>query len=306
MIRRTIALLLLAAGTLAAQEEGAFRFTFDWPAPGAVKVTERRVKKSQEAEMTYVLRIAADEAGGGRVVSFEDFAFKTVNGMDASRPELQRALGQAAAMAKHIPTIRCDGRGDFVEFIGFDDTLDAIVRSLVEDGGLDEAKAADMRRMLDQPKFRQLLVAKSQETWNVWVGLWNDPEFTVGSVATTEGVFSLPGTEVTLPVRFEATCKEVTEAGGTRRARVSIVDSLSAEGEVVQKYLRELLLASGVENPPAALARFGRNTTIEGVFEVETLRPFEIEFRQTIEGGLDDGSIPLRQFEERSWRFEWE
>lgn len=306
MTRLALASLLALAAAAPAQDDASFRLTFDWAAPSSARVTERRVKKGQEAEMTYVLRIAADEAGTGRIVSFEDFAFKTINGMDATRPELQRPVAQALAMARHIPTVHADLRGDFVEFVGFDEMLDAMARSFVEIEGFDESKMTEMRRMLDQPKVRGLLVAKGQETWNVWVGTWNDLSFRTGEPSVVEGEFALPGSEVTLPLRVEATCKGIEVVDGRRRARVSIADTMTAEGESLNRYLREILVATGAESAPPDLARFQRKTTIEGVFEIETLRPIEIDFRQTLEGGRADGSTPLRQFDERSYRFEWE
>ncbi|MCB1745718.1 MAG: hypothetical protein H6977_13920 [Gammaproteobacteria bacterium] len=171
-------LVLVVAGLLLAQRAAAEHFAFAWPVPATAEVRSTVEKDGLVSTARYRIELAAAGDADELELSFEDFALLTLNGKDATQPEVAAALGPLAALTSALPSMRLSRSGDYRGVRGLNLVLQRVLELLPED--TPSTQRLQLERGLRSPRMQQVLQQKSGEIWNVWVGAWNGLDLAAG------------------------------------------------------------------------------------------------------------------------------
>jgi hypothetical protein len=276
-----------AAAALAGR---ATALTFAWPAPATVQVTERVLKKGRRGTLRYDLTIAR-EPDGGLLVTYKDFEFLELAGLDLKKPEIKAQIAPALALAAAIPPLKISPDGAFLDVVNLEATVDRVIDTLERGGSTPAAQVAQLRATMKSPAMLQMMKSSVADTWMSWVGLWREAE--------------LPGPGQEGPI----TGVEVSGRTGTVRnlgagqrglrlaAEVATPSAtIDAELEPVREAAGEL--AAGMPATGAASKR----TALEVELDPATMRPYTASYRTTISLTADGSSDGV---EEHDYVFVW-
>lgn len=152
-------------------------FRFAWPVPVTAVVKAKMQKKGNESTARYAVRIARGN-DDEMTLEFRDFKLLTINGKDASDPEVAAQLGPVASLASSLPTMRLSGSGEYLGTSGLETLMDRLLAAMP--GEMDGNTRAGLINYYRSPKVQALMQQKSGEMWNVWVGAWNGLELDPG------------------------------------------------------------------------------------------------------------------------------
>lgn len=171
--------LLLAALLLPlhATRVSAENFTFDWPLPASVAVTATITKKGNTSTGRYTVDFRSHDSAE-YVVSFRDFEFTSLNGMDATDPAVQARLGPVAGLTSSLPSMRLSKTGHYLGTTGLEQMMARTLELMPEAPGAEARER--MQQYFESPQVRAMLQQKAGETWNIWVGAWNGLDLTSG------------------------------------------------------------------------------------------------------------------------------
>jgi hypothetical protein len=292
MTRLFLALLPLVLGALQDPAADALTLRFDWPHEGHVQVRESSLKNGATAEIAYTLRWRPDESGESFVISYEDYRFLSINGQAASTPAMKAIVERIAPLMKAIPRMRISSAGQLVEFLGLDEVFEAVLDELPED-----QRNAELEQTMRSPAARQLAAAAATERWNVWVaGLIGMETFVDDEwEADIETASNLPGQTLLAVQGFR--CHERFADAGADCVRLEMgttfdPDSLKANTLAVAASL-------GQPVPPAESLRLTRVDRVEGVWEIETLRPHRVSTSTLVTSAGEE------RREEHTYEFDW-
>ncbi|MGE0483535.1 MAG: hypothetical protein AB7Q81_05320 [Gammaproteobacteria bacterium] len=172
--------VLLVLGALFARTAVAEHFAFGWPLPATATVKSTVEKDGLVSTARYRVTLAAVPAAedGELELAFDEFALLTMNGEDATRPEVVARLGPLAALTSALPSMRLSATGDYRGVRGLNLVLQRVLELLPEQTPADQR--AQLERVLRSPRMQQLLQQKSGEIWNVWVAAWNGLDLSPG------------------------------------------------------------------------------------------------------------------------------
>ena len=172
-------------------------FTFKWPVPGKVSVTERVVKGGMPATLRYDITLATSPDRKRIAVRLTGMHFLEIAGRDARDPALRKQLEPVLRAAAAIPTILVNGDGTFADITDFERTIAEMTRTLPAE------QRAIARKTMKDPQMLATMKERSADFWNVWVGLWAGGGIEPGKSVELNQEMALPGgATLERPMRF--------------------------------------------------------------------------------------------------------
>lgn len=289
-----LALLPLALLPSQDPEEDALPLGFGWPLEGAVHVRESSLKKGNTSETAYTLRWKPDESGETFIIAYEEFRFLSMNGMDASSPEMSQMIERLTPLMKAIPRMRISAEGQLVEFLGLDEVFETILAELPED-----QRDPDIERMMRSPEARQLAAAAASERWTLWVAGLIGIETYAGDEweADIETPSKLPGQTLQALQTFR--CVRRFEDAGSDCVELRM--GTDYDPESLKANTLAVAASLGTPFPPeiAKTLELTRRDRVEGVWEIESLRPHRVKTSTLVTSGGEE------QREEHTYVFDW-
>ncbi len=118
--------------------------------------------------MSYSIEVVPSQDESLLEVRMVDLAFVSLDGMDAKRPDLAKAIAQAEQSAKLLPAMLVTRAGEFQGTTGLEEVIDAVVR----DGGGDEEEQRKTREFMMSPDIQATLEQTVGDYWRTWVEVW--------------------------------------------------------------------------------------------------------------------------------------
>jgi len=294
MTRLALALLPLALAAPQDQDPDALTLRFGWPHEGQVEVREASLKQAATAEIAYTLRWRPDEADESFVIAYENYRFLSINGQAASTPAVEAVVARIAPLMKAIPRMRISFAGQLVEFLGLDDVFEAVLDELPED-----QRNSELEETMRSPAARQLAATAATERWNVWVaGLIGMKTF-VGDEweADIETASNLPGQTLLAVQSFR--CLERFADAGADCVRLEMVTRFDPESLKANTLAVAASLGNAFPPEAAESLHLTRMDRVEGVWEIETLRPHRVSTSTLVTSAGEE------RREEHTYEFDW-
>lgn len=247
-------------------------FKFAWTVPSRVTVTESVLKKGKKAKMQYDIVVQRHNTGNNLVVSFENYHFVELEGLDLKVDENRKRLVKTEALAGILPSLVISPQGNVVDVTGVNEMIDKGIDLFP--AAKDPKARATMLASLRAPESVALLKANVQEFWQVWVETWADL-----SVA--------PGKEETYQLANPATGKPsgttmtIRNLGQPKDApgKVKLSAQTVLQGPAAKQLLAEVLNSFAPpdrSNPPVSpnlISNLKRTTALTVVTNPRTLQP---------------------------------
>ncbi len=296
---------LLLAVPLALQEEAtppeAFTLRFAWPSPGSVHVSEKTRKDGGASTIAYRLDWAPEAEGDAQLFTYREIELLELNGIDVKateNPILQQAVRQIQPSLQAMPGMRIGAAGELVEFVGLEEMVDKVVQMLRERQG--DAFDEEIARRMRTPESQSLLVNGVAKRWYAWVGQLASVETFAGDEWL--GEFAVPGIhpEETVAADFSFHCVERFEHEGADCVRIE-TQTVFDEDELRAATIAVLQSqGSAVDVEEFEAAVFSRVDRLEGIWELETLRPHCVKTSEEIRTGSEERS------EQHEYTFAWQ
>lgn len=238
--------LLLIGLALAPRFADAEVFGFKWPSPATASVKAAIAKEGNASTVRYGIELEA-RADGEYVLTFRNFEFLTLNGVDARDPKVVARLGPLAALTASLPATRVSARGEFLGTLGLMQMMDRILETLPE--GMDSATRDRLDQYFRSTQVQSMMQQKSGETWNGWVGAWNGLDLNAGQILRAKVPISVMNRELEQQLVVEHLGSEAQTPGCATCVRLRMTTTV--EGPEV------LALVSGIIRELAATAEPG-------------------------------------------------
>ncbi len=286
---------------LAAHPAVAASFTFGWPVPVTVAVKAKMDKRGNTSTARYLAELAPGE-DGHLTLSFRDFEFLTLNGVDARTPEVQAKLGPLAALTATLPAMRVSQRGDYLGTVGLERMAERMFALLPD------ADDPQLRERMDayfaSPQVRQMMQQKSGEVWNTWVGAWNGLELAAGESLQRSVPVTVMARELEQAMLFE----HLGAAGGSCAACVRLRLTTLLEGPEVVALVAGMVRELAGEKDALAMDAFESarsSSVIDIVTDGADLRPRHVRASTTVMVRERGGRERSRSEHKEYW-FQWQ
>jgi len=150
---------------------GHAAFEFDWQIPCTFRVQETISKKGMEAKLRHTLALA--ETNGELQLRWLDTKYLSINGEDATTPEMKEAMKTASAMYVSLPALRISRQGRFLGASNLKESLRASSRILDSiNTNRTEQNRAKWERAMTDPDSLKLYEGILSQYWSTWVENW--------------------------------------------------------------------------------------------------------------------------------------
>lgn len=269
--------------------------TFDWPATGSVRVDQRHTAENGEtARSRFLLFWSPNEAQRGTVVQHTEYEFLGVGQRDMDDPGFRQEAQMFRWLQSSLPEMYVGPDGQVLGFGSWAKTVRDTLAYMRETGATEE-QVGYMEETFEQPGYSTATQQNLAQLWHVWVGAFNGQTYPVGEMQETEISQPVPRTEKKIRVQQRIKVEEVAAPGKPRRVRVRLQNLTDPES------LKAALLSIGEAN--VGMQPLEARDEIEGVFEVETLRPLYV--RTMTLARWDTVQAPIEQRETREYTFNW-
>lgn len=143
----------------------------DWPASGAVRVTETRGRLDGSYTLEYRLAWAPSTEGRTRF-RFEEPALVLIDGIAADSPQVNIARRQREAQMLALCDFEIDAQGAYAGALDLEAAINRAVESCVRRKVFKLAEGDRQREQLLQPRNRHALVKPVRDLWEQWAGAW--------------------------------------------------------------------------------------------------------------------------------------
>lgn len=287
MISLVLVLPLLQAASQPAPERS---LVFAWPRVGSVHVREEALVAGVRATTSYLLHWAPEPERRAVRVEYGQHELVEVGGTPASDPSLREEVERYRELVRATPAFIVSDLGELLDLAN----LDEVRRLSVEYArarGMPQAELEAYAQAVADPGFELSVRRRVGETWQSWVGLLLAERIRLGGVV--ERTLEIPVTDTQTaysPRRIQA--ELVPVEGGKPRVAIRMVASLDAEA------LRLMLSATNTR-----VEGVSRVDDLDGVWELETMRPIRVHRRTTIVTRV--GQVQRTETEEHSYAFSW-
>jgi hypothetical protein len=298
MIRLWIAGLFVIAGVLPRAHAAALHF--DWPLPSALSVTAKIDKRGNSSTAHYLVELRAED-GDHLTLSFRDFEFLSLNGVDARGPEVRAKLGPLAGLTATLPSMRISPGGDYLGTLGLEQMAERML-ALLPQG--DEPQVRErLESYFRSPQVQHMMQQKSGDVWNTWVGAWNGLELEAGQTLTRTVPVTVMARQLEQSVLFEHLGAANETCADCVRLRLTTVIEGPEVVALVSGIVRELGGAQGAEMRDAFVSARSLNVA-EVVTEAHGLRPHHAVSRTEVTLRGADGKERSRKESKEYW-FQW-
>lgn len=305
--RRLARLMPAALGLVLPLTIQAKPLTFDWPVPATARVVVEENRRDREVTTEMRLRVTRAAEGQGWRLDFEDVRLIEINGNDVTSPEEQAHLPAPFWVVNEtVPSFVVDAEGRIVEILPVEQQLDAKIAQIPERPP--EVTHEALRMALFEPNIAEVLRAKVDSYWHLWVGLWLDKALKPGERTEFDAESDYFG--VTVPSRGSFEHLGAAEAEQPGAARLAF--QLNAEGEPLRQAIYESIVKAyeQADQPiPEEISlemieSAKRRERVDVLTDPETMRPYEVRAVTSLE--LDMGEQgPQVRIEEKVFRFDW-
>ncbi len=281
--------------------------TFNWPAPASARLVFEENTNHREVTTEMLLRVSPVEDGTKWRLDFTDVQITEINGHDVTVPEEQAYIpGKFKVMTEVVPSLVIDGEANIVAMPGVEEQVDAQIERTAEQAH--DATAEDMRLALLDPAILDLLRAKVDGFWHLWIGLWMDKDLGPDARLDFDAESDYLGITVPSEGRFEVLEPPEEHPGATHLAfelvargdalREAVSKSVATAFERAEQALPEELAAE-------ALKSAERRQRVDAILDRVTMRPYRV--RAVTSLTLDyEAHGAQAQIEEQVFRFDWQ
>lgn len=287
-----------AAPTEPAQAE-SFTMSFGWPRRGRVHVRYNAETDGQNIGVEYDARW--EEVEGELRLHFANLNVLSVSGLKRGDAGFKKVARGISSMFQIAPASRITPQG---EWIATESSLEAAkaLKEAVKNANPGNKKAIDKAlSLLKDPLVRDTLVSELTEQWSWWAGFWVGYEARVGEKIETE--VETTGRAGTINASMSVECLDAPTRDGVKCARMRVTTAYDPAAMLRETLhtLREI--SPGKGGPKPQLRSVTRHEKIEGLYSIDTLRPFMVRWERRT--AVDSGQGPKVRNESKTWVFEW-
>lgn len=305
---RPILLVAAVVALLGSSNLLAERPVFDWPAPAQAQITVEQEKAGRTFATEMQLDVSRVADSTQWRMDFADVRLLRINEQDVTSPEERSEVPASfLAMTEAEPSFIVDENGYLVDVPGVEGLLDEIIEQMPERPP--EVTRDGLRLVLFDPAMIDLIAAKADRHWHLWVGLWLDKDFEPGRRLEFDAESDYFG--ITVPSRgyFEL-LGEVDERPGVSRLVFELVSRDDALRDAVVQSLKaatEQAQQAGEPEPQLAydaIKAAERRERVTVLTELATMRPHEVQASTRITLDIEGHGVHT-QSEEHLYRFDW-
>jgi hypothetical protein len=301
-VAATVALFSLGAPLAVSAEP----LKLDWPAPAKARIVVEDNKATRETTTEMRLLVTSLEDGAKWRLDFPEVKLLEINGNDVTSPEeLAHVPANFRIMTEAMPSFVVDREARIVEIPGVEEMLDTLIQEVPENPP--QQTHDELRMALFEPSVIDLVQAKADRFWHLWVGLWVDKE-----IAPEERLeFAAESDYVGITVPADGRFENLGEASGYPGAS-HLVFELTARGDALREAVHTSLVKAfeqaGQPLPEEitleSIKSAERRERIDLIADLATMRPYEVRALTSLTLDIgDDG--PQAKVEEKVFRFDW-
>ncbi|AGA90626.1 hypothetical protein Thimo_1858 [Thioflavicoccus mobilis 8321] len=278
----------------------------DWPAPASARIFVEDNKETRETTTEMRLLVTPLEEGAKWRLDFPKVKLLEINGNDVSTPEeLAHVPPKFRIMTEAMPSFIVDREARIVEIPGVEEMLDNLIQEVPED--TPGATQDELRMVLFEPSVIDLIRAKADRFWHLWVGIWVEKAIEPGERLDFKAESDYVGITVPAEGRFENLGEAPEHAGASH-----LVFELIARGDPLREAVYKSLAKAfeQAEQPMPdditleSIKSAERRERIDLIADLTTMRPYEVRALTSLTLDIgEDG--PQAKIEENVFRFEW-
>lgn len=280
---------------------------FDWPVPAQARVVAEENRRDREVTTEMRLRVTRTTDGENWRLDFEDVRLVEINGNDVTSSKEQEHLPAPFwVVTETVPSFVTDDEGRIVEILPVEQQLDAKIQQIPERPP--EVTHDGLRMALFEPNIAEMLRAKADRYWHLWVGLWLDKELKPGERIEFDAESDYFGVTVPSKGFFE----HIGAADGEQPGAARLAFQLNAAGEPLRKAIYQSIVKAYEQADQSIPEEISLETVksakrrerVDILTDPETMRPYEVRAVTTLELDLGEQGPQVR-IEEKVFRFDW-
>ena len=278
----------------------AEQFRFGWDANQRADVKAASRKKGDESTVRYTVALETLPEGD-HALHIYDFKFLTLNGIDATQPEIAARLGPLATLTSKLPTMHISENGEFLGTHGLDEMRQRLLESLGEE--ITPQMREQLKRYFESPKLQAVMQQRSGEMWNVWVGAWNGLDLAAGQEINASVPVAIVGQSLLQQVHVEHVGSATEYCDTCVRVRMTTLIEGPEVIQLVQSLVAEASQQGGetIGDSFQTARSFG---VTEVVVEPSSLRPQYARMKREVALVSKAGEERTQQEEKEFW-FSW-
>ncbi len=284
------------------------KMKFNWPSSGTVKVVESVLKKNRRARTAYDLQLNTDK-DNNLLVTYDNFRFLYIEGVDISHPEIFKQLAPVLALTAAAPGYKVDSAGTLVGVVGLYNMVERLSNMDLVKKNMDEQKRAGVLAMLKNPQLLEVMETKAASNWHAWVSLLVDfpDEDEVGAIYKLKTESVAFGQVIPFDLTYERMAVTDPKHKGLVKMLIESKSDNSAIIEAAGTFVKNMMKQSGQsqqEIDEMVFESADQRTIVEILTDPLTLRPIMVKVETVLDMQIK-GEKANRQIEEHKYDFTW-
>ncbi len=267
------------------------------------------MKKGKEGVLRYEAVLEPAPGTDLLELRLEKLEFLELAGVDLRGPEGRKKLGAAAAamlaLMGGVPPLRVTKDGHAAGVVGLEETIEKMIRVFeAMNPGASPAAAEATRAAMSSPEVLAMLEQKMLDFWRAWVETWLEMDLGPGDAGEGTIGFPLPdGSVVPAVATLRNHGPEPDAAGHVHLSFVTVLEGAEAKAAMA-RFLAKLAAGGPKPFPADALEEFRKETRLEAVTDLATLKPLRCETEATTTIAIR-GEGRKTETERHEYTFEW-